>query len=75
MVKLEFRPNLIIFLGIFMFFTLCSGGGRPVELSEPLLDQNLVQILRARKKLRGTHYSNLKKDLSEAPFLDVFFIP
>ena len=73
MVKLEFRPNFIIFVGIFIFFSLFSRGGRPVELSEPLLDQNLVQILRARKKLRRTHYSNPKKDLSEGPWWKTYY--
>ena len=38
----------------------------PVRLSEPLLNQNLLDIRRERKKLRRFHYSIPKKDLIEA---------
>ena len=52
----------------FCILNFSRGGGRPVELSGLLLNQNLLKIRIARKKLRRFHYSNPKNNLSEAPW-------
>ena len=57
----DFLTFLILEISLFSRFF-----GFTVRLSEPLLNQNLLQILKAHKKLRRFHSEIPKKDVIEA---------